>query len=107
MIGDAGLPLETRTAFYPRYIKESIVKLWCYWKVHLACKKILDEVLAAPDRWTYSDLAISPPLASEFETLDLYQSTDGGKTALERKRRDDAIRAHTTVAAAHLETAPS
>ena len=49
--------------------------------------------LAAPDRWTYTDLAIAPPAADEFEALDLYHATRGGEAALARKRRDDAIRA--------------
>jgi hypothetical protein len=52
-----------------------------------------DEVLSAPDRWTYTDLAITPPKADEFEALDLYHVTSGGEAALARKRRDDAIRA--------------
>ena len=54
---------------------------------------ILKEVLTAPDRWTYTDLAISPSLQNEFDTLDLYHATNGGEAAVTRKRRDDAIRA--------------
>ena len=57
-----------------------------------ASRPSLDEVLAAPDRWTYTDLAIAPPQGDEFETLDLYHATSGGEAALARKRRDDAIR---------------
>jgi hypothetical protein len=53
----------------------------------------LKEVLAAPDRWTYSDLAIAPPRNDEFDRLDLNQATAGGEGALARKRRDDALRA--------------
>ena len=60
-----------------------------------ASRRMLDEALAAPDRWTYSDLAIAPPQADEFEALDLYHATSGGEAALARKRRDDAIRAGT------------
>ena len=67
-------------------------KIWRYWWVYRTCKKILDEVLAAPDRWTYTDLAIAPPQDDEFEALDLYHATSGGEDALARKRRDDAIR---------------
>jgi hypothetical protein len=52
--------------------------------------------LAAPDRWTYSDLAIAPPAADEFQSLDLYHATAGGEGALARKYRDDAIRATAT-----------
>ena len=53
---------------------------------------MLDAALKAPDRWTYSDLAIAPPQADEFDALDLYHATTGGEAALKRKYRDDAIR---------------
>jgi hypothetical protein len=43
-------------------------------------------VLAAPDRWTYSDVAIAPPAPDELEALDLYHATSGGEAALARKR---------------------
>ena len=68
------------------------MKLWRYWQVYRTCKTILDEVLAAPDRWTYTDLAITPPQADEFAALDMYH-TRGGEDAVARKHRDDAIRA--------------
>jgi hypothetical protein len=50
-------------------------------------------VLAAPDRWTYRDVAITPTENDEFERLSLYHETTGGEAALARKRRDDVIRA--------------
>ena len=53
--------------------------MWRYWSVYRQCKSILDEVLAAPDRWTYTDLAIAPPRDDEFEALDLYHATAGGE----------------------------
>ena len=71
-----------------------------------SCKAILDEVLAAPDRWTYSDLAIAPPKADEFEALDLYHATAGGEAALARKHRDDAIRDGAPPAAVRPASAP-
>jgi hypothetical protein len=54
---------------------------------------MLDAALKSPDRWAYSDLAIAPPQADEFDALDLYHATSGGEAALKRKYRDDAIRA--------------
>jgi hypothetical protein len=60
----------------------------------------LKKALNAPDRWSYTDLAIAPPKADEFEALDLYHATTGGEAALARKHRDDAIRGRT---AAHDE----
>ena len=93
-----GMPRENALVFYPRYWGQTLIKMWRYWSVYRQCKAILDEALAAPDRWTYSDLAIAPPKADEFDALDLYHATEGGEAALARKRRDDAIRAHTPIA---------
>jgi hypothetical protein len=87
-----GMPLENPLVFYPRYVGGTLLKAWRYWRVYKRFKAMLDGVLAAPDRWTYSDLAIAPPLADEFEALDLYHATSGGEAALARMRRDDAIR---------------
>jgi hypothetical protein len=88
-----GLPRDNPFLFYPRYLGETVVKMWRYWSVYKRFKSVLDEALTAPDRWTYTDLAIAPPQADEFEALDLYHATSGGEAALARMRRDDAIRA--------------
>jgi hypothetical protein len=88
-----GLPLENPILFYARYWGGTAIKAWRYFKVYRQCKAMLDAAKAAPDRWTYSDLAIAPPKADEFDALDLYHATTGGEAALKRKYRDDAIRA--------------
>jgi hypothetical protein len=72
--------------------------MWRYWSVYRQSKAMLKEALAAPDRWNYTDIAIAPPGAQEFETLELYHATTGGEAALARKRRDDAIRTGTLAA---------
>jgi len=66
-----GLRRENPLLFYPRYVGETLVKVWHYWSVYRRFKAILEEVQAVPDRWTYSDLAIAPPQADEFDALDL------------------------------------
>ena len=93
-----GLRRESPFLFYPRYVGETAVKAWRYWRVYKRFKSVLDETLAAPDRWTYTDLAIAPPQSDEFEALDLYHATSGGEAALARMRRDDAIRGHSHAA---------
>jgi hypothetical protein len=87
----SGLKLENPWVFYPRLLAETLGKAWGYYRVFRQAKTILKEVLAAPDRWTYRDLAITPPDETEFDNLDLYHATDGGEEALARKRREDAI----------------
>jgi len=88
----SNMPRESSLIFYPRYVRDTAVKLWRYLSVYRECKAILSDALAAPDRWAYSDLAIAPPAADEFEALDLYQATAGGAAALARKHRGDVIR---------------
>jgi hypothetical protein len=86
------MPIESPLSFYPHYLKETAVKAWRYLSVYRQCKAILKEVLTAPDRWAYTDVAIAPPRADE-EALDLYHSTSGGEAALARKNRHEQIRA--------------
>jgi hypothetical protein len=88
-----GLPRESPFVFYPRYLGESAVKAWRYWSVYRRSRTMLKAVLAAPERWTYTDLSIAPPQTDEFDNLDLYHATSGGEAALARMRRDDALRA--------------
>jgi hypothetical protein len=78
--------------FYPRYAGETVSKARQYWSVCRKGRAILKEVLAAPDPWTYSDLAIAQLGNDEFDRLDLYHATACGEGALARKRRDDRLR---------------
>ncbi|MFZ0054280.1 MAG: radical SAM protein, partial [Pseudolabrys sp.] len=89
----SGMKLENPLVFYPRYVWESVSKVWSYVRMYRRLKAILDEALTAPDRWTYKDVAITPPEQDEFERLSLYLETTGGEAALARKWRDDVIRA--------------
>lgn len=93
-----GMPLESPFLFYPRYGAEILRKAWGYLRVYRQAKSILKEVLAAPDRRTYTDLAITPPAESEFDDLELYHATGGGEDALARKRREDESRARVSAA---------
>ena len=90
--------IESRFVFYPRYGAEIVVKAWRYLTVYRDAMRTLKQVLSAPDRWTYSDLAIAPPRDDELDTLDLYQVTSGGEAAVARARRDDVARARIAVA---------
>jgi len=95
-----GMARENALLFHPRYLAETVGKAWRYWRVYRRAMTIYREVMAAPDRLSYSDLAIAPPPPDEFEAMDLYHETTGGEAALARKRRDDAIRDRVTAAVA-------
>jgi hypothetical protein len=77
-----GLKLESPFVFHPRYLGEVLVKARRYWSIYRRSVRTLKEVLAAPDRWTYSDLAIAPSDESQFDSLDLYHATIGGEAAM-------------------------
>jgi hypothetical protein len=87
-----GKKIESPLIFYPRYGLETLKKVWGYLRVYRQLRAVLNDALAAPDRWTYTDIAIAPPQQDEFERLSLYHETTGGEAALARKRRDDSIR---------------
>jgi len=88
-----GMARESIPVFYARYWGGTLVKLWKYWRVWREANVILKQVMKAPYRWSYQDLAITPPVDAERDDLDLYHATRGGEAALARQRRDEASRA--------------
>ncbi len=94
-----GMRIESPFLFYPRYGAEIVVKAWRYLSLYRSSMRMLRDVLRAPDRLTYTDLAIAPQRADDFDTLDLYHATTGGEAAVARVRREDAARARHVEAA--------
>jgi hypothetical protein len=94
-----GMRLEGRLVFYPRYAVEIVLKAWRYLTVYRDAMRTMRQVLRAPDRWTYADVAIAPPGDDELDKLDLYHVTSGGEAAVDRQRREAAARARTAAAA--------
>ncbi|HLY00280.1 MAG TPA: radical SAM protein, partial [Roseiarcus sp.] len=101
-----GLKRESPLLFYPRYWGGTAIKAVKYLSFFLKTRRIMKEVLEAPDRSTYSDLAIEPPRDDEFEQLSLYHATSGGEAALARKALGDSIRSGAAVRPAPV-TAPT
>jgi Radical SAM superfamily len=88
-----GMALENPVVFYARYAAETVTKAWGYLGVYRDAMRTLRQVMRAPDRWSYTDLAIAPPEDDELDTLDLYHATSGGEAAVARVRREAASRA--------------
>ena len=84
----SGLPRESALRFYPRYIAETIRKLWGELSLYREWTAIRHEVTRDPNRWSYTDLAIAPPREDDLDTLDLYHATRGGVGAAAAPRRD-------------------
>jgi hypothetical protein len=94
-----GMRHESIPVFYARYLGETLSKVWRYWRVYREARGVLNQVLRAPDRWTYQDLAIMPPDTAEEDELGLYHATRGGEEALAKQQREDASRARVAEAA--------
>src|ERR1700681_952947 len=68
----SGLPRETALRFYPRYIAETVRKVWGELSLYREWTRIRHEVTRDPNRWSYTNLAIAPPQEDELDALDLY-----------------------------------
>jgi hypothetical protein len=87
-----GLPRDNPLVLYAQYFGEIVSKAWRYWSIYRQHKTILKECLGAPDRWSYTDLAITPPREEELDSLELYKGTRGGEMPVVKKRNEDAAR---------------
>ncbi|MEM7124489.1 MAG: radical SAM protein [Pseudomonadota bacterium] len=95
-----GLPKENPIVFYPRYVGEVIAKHYQFARIVGRLYPIYRRIKASPDRWNYTDLALTEAVDDEFETLDMFKKTMGGDSAVARKRQHDEIRERTRAAAA-------
>ncbi len=88
----SGLPIENPLVFYPRYLTEIVSKHWAivsnvakfYWR-YKAIKR-------APDRKTYTDLALTPVDQDNQNDLSMMMETRGGQEAVAKAKRDAELR---------------
>jgi radical SAM superfamily enzyme YgiQ (UPF0313 family) len=81
----AGMPLESRLAFYSRYAWEIVSKHVGFAKLYWQYRQTLRRIMRDPA--PYSDLAMTPVQDSEFDQLDMYTSTTASKGAVMKLRR--------------------
>ena len=87
-----GMPIEHPLVFYPKYGAEIARKVGQYSVMVWNGYKLLRRVERDPNNASYSDLAITPPAADEFEALAMFHETSGGEAAVAKKRREDDLR---------------
>jgi Radical SAM superfamily len=85
-----GMPLESPLVFYAKYAWNIISKHARFVPMYLRYRRTLARVLR--DATPYTDMAMTPVKAGEYEELDLFKSTHGGKTAVEKLRKRAAAR---------------
>jgi radical SAM superfamily enzyme YgiQ (UPF0313 family) len=82
---------EPALTFYPRHLAGSVAKIFRYVREYRKEKALIERILADPERYDYTDIALQPPTAGEFESLGLFQDTDGGTAAVAKKLRQDSM----------------
>jgi hypothetical protein len=87
-----GFPIENPLFFYPRFVAETVTKTVRFVWRRLASRTILRRVMRERVANPYSDMAIQPIDAHDFETFDLFKETTGGVAAVNKKLREDERR---------------
>ncbi|HEY0411613.1 MAG TPA: B12-binding domain-containing radical SAM protein [Allosphingosinicella sp.] len=86
-----GFKREPAILFYPRYVMETAVKAFRYWRGFRKQAAVIKRVLADPARYDYTDLSLQPVTPEEFDTLGLFQETSGGAEAVAKQLRQDTL----------------
>jgi hypothetical protein len=94
-----GMAIENAAIFYPKYAVEIARKLVRYGWMILGAYRIYWKVAKDPDAKAYSDIAITPVDAEEFDELELFHGTQGGEAAVEKSRSDSKRRERYAVGA--------
>lgn len=86
-----GFPRESAIAFYPRYISGLFSKNWQVVKIlwwMLATKRRIER---DPNRYAYTDQALTPVTDEEEETFDFLTKTAGAKAAIDHFKKVAAL----------------
>jgi radical SAM superfamily enzyme YgiQ (UPF0313 family) len=83
----AGLPIEPRWRFYPRYVTETASKLTRWFSTYAELRRIYTRIKRDPRRYEYMDLALTPVTDSEMDTLELFHHTEAAETYTARERK--------------------
>lgn len=87
-----GLPLENPLAFYTKHYASTVRNTAIMATKRLMFMRFIKSLWADPARFDYTDPAISETHHDEFETLDLYTATRGGKEAVATHQKMESIK---------------
>lgn len=87
-----GLPLENPLVFYPKYYLETLRNLTILTATRWRYLRFIRKLWSDPHRFAYSDQAIASVEKAEFETLELYTATRGGRQAVATHRKMEGIK---------------
>lgn len=82
---------EAPLLFEIKYGLETVRKVARYLLKYRTARRIARKAEADPNRYAYTDTAITPVSEEETDTLALFQETAGGEAFVEKKRKQDAM----------------
>jgi radical SAM superfamily enzyme YgiQ (UPF0313 family) len=92
------MPIEPVWKFYPKYFTEAVVKTARWAWVYLRLRMIYLSVRRDPNRYAYTDLALTPVADDEIETHEMFH-TDEAHAYIEQQRRIEQAQKGTATAA--------
>ena len=100
-----GLPIEPWGVFHWKLAIESAKKLRTYCRLGWQAWRIGRRVKNDPQRYEYTDLALTPVADEDMDKLALFAATAGGEAAVTKHRNEDLARARVTTSRSRLLTA--
>jgi hypothetical protein len=82
-----GLPPENALMFYAGYIRDLIVRNAGFVRTMLWVLSMTRRIARDPNRYAYSDMALTPVEDDEDETFDYLTKTDGAKAAIDHLKK--------------------
>jgi Radical SAM superfamily len=86
-----GMKIESPMIFYPKYVVETAVKWIKIARATLHAEWILWQVRRSLRTSTYNDIAITPQIDEDLDTLALFRDTTGGMKAVDHKHRTEKL----------------
>jgi hypothetical protein len=89
-----GLPVAPLWTFYPQYAAEIAAKIVRWASLYIRLRRIYLRIKTSPDRYSYTDLAMTPVGDNEFGTHELFNTGAAQAYVAQAKRIKDAQDGH-------------
>jgi hypothetical protein len=85
-------PVESMFVFYSRYVWDMGGKVVQLIKLYRRFSESYARIMKDPARHEYTDLSLRPPEEEELDELEMFTATESGHSAVEKMRKQRAIR---------------
>lgn len=71
-----GLPIEHPLRFYPKFVRDFVIKYGGAYRMHRHYRRILERVMVEPDPLAYTDTAMQPVSVDERQRLEMFANVN-------------------------------